>query len=271
MNSSFDGQAKDFDQRTGLPDAACPPIAEAVLQSVEEFGQSEINMIELGAGTGQIGQHFHRDRVRYTGLDNSIEMLEIFRSRKIEESNANKFKLVHADANHQWPVDSNSINLVLSSRAVHLFDTQHVCEELNRVASSAGLVFAVGRRKREKNSIPSVMRTQMRHLLSEHGIEGRNGQNHMMKLAELMKQITTVDELDSKTVSHWSTSRSPHESIQAWQKKDGLAGLQIEEKTKKSVLTKLENWAAEHFDDVMAKSVVNESYVLDLFRIMPKF
>ncbi|MEM9410759.1 MAG: class I SAM-dependent methyltransferase, partial [Planctomycetota bacterium] len=194
MTSSFDGQASDFDQRTGLPNSACEAVVDTLLQLTSSEKDAAVNIVELGAGTGQIGQFFRSNRLNYIGLDNSNEMLELFRARVPDETSgtSESFQIVTADVNEKWPVDTLSAHLVFSSRAVHLFDTEHVCEELNRVASSLGLVFAVGRRKRAKTSVQAVMRGQMRSLLNEQGIEGRDGQNHMVKITKLLQQITTV-------------------------------------------------------------------------------
>ena len=228
-------------------------------------------MIEVGAGTGQIGQHFYQTDIKYKGLDNSSEMLGIFRSRLDKQSlkPGDSFELVHADCDQLWPIDAQTIDVVFSSRAVHLFETQHFCQELCRVASLTGLLLVAGRRKREKGSIPAVMRSEMRSLLGKKGIEGRNGQNHMKKLVEPLAQMTEFDQLDSKTVCSWTTQRSPLDSIQAWREKDGLAGLKIEADTKRTVLQQLEKWAIEHFEDISAKSTVTESYILELLKIKP--
>lgn len=271
LNSSFDGQAKDFDQRTGLPDSACRPIADAVLESVQQRGQTVAHMIEVGAGTGQIGQHFHRQDINYKGIDYSSEMLEVFKSRLDEQSIAtgDAFELVHADGRERWPIDSQSIDLVFSSRAIHLFEPQHFSQELCRVASSAGLMLVAGRRKRDKSSVPAIMRSQMRSFLGEQGIKGRNGQNPVKNLIEPLEQMAELKQLDSITVTSWTTQRSPLDSIQSWREKEGLAGLQVEVETKRMILKQLESWATEQFGDISTKSTVNESYVLELLKIRP--
>ncbi|MEM9411486.1 MAG: class I SAM-dependent methyltransferase [Planctomycetota bacterium] len=272
MTASFDGQANEFDQRTGLPDAICETIVDAVLQQLSIGNESIAQVVELGAGTGQIGQHFRSDRINYVGLDNSNEMLEIFETRISKESTLSNglFEIVSADVNERWPVNSQSTHLVFSSRAIHLFDSHRICEELSRIASPKGLVFAAGRRKREKNSIQAIMRRQMRIFLSEQGITGRDGQNHIVKFTKILEQTATVHPLESKIVANWTTQRSPLDSLHAWRRKDGIAGLQIGEKTKEDVLDRLQNWAIEKFEDLSAKSIVHESYVIDLLRIESK-
>ena len=40
-------------------------------------------VLELGAGTGEIGVHLARLPVRYVGLDSSQAMLDVFRARQL--------------------------------------------------------------------------------------------------------------------------------------------------------------------------------------------
>src|SRR5262245_15692970 len=69
----FDGQAGLFERRAGLPETVCRVIAKKVI----EIGEAEAGdlIVEIGAGTGQIGQWFEAP-VRYAGFDLSAGMLK---------------------------------------------------------------------------------------------------------------------------------------------------------------------------------------------------
>ena len=77
--SSFDRQAETFDQRVGLPERVCREVARQVLEMAEV--RSGDRVVEVGAGTGQIGQWFAIEPVEYLGFDLSEAMLEKFRQR----------------------------------------------------------------------------------------------------------------------------------------------------------------------------------------------
>ena len=75
---TFDAQAADFDRRAGLPAGAARRIAAAVME-LAPAGRGVL--LDLGAGTGQIGEHLSRGArgTGYVGLDLSGPMLDVFR------------------------------------------------------------------------------------------------------------------------------------------------------------------------------------------------
>ena len=100
---SFDGQAADFDLRAGLPAGVAREIA-AALVDLAPAGSGVI--LDLGAGTGQIGEHLVRGRSPYVGIDVSGPMLAVFR-RKLGGGGP----LVRADAGAPWPLAAGTVKL----------------------------------------------------------------------------------------------------------------------------------------------------------------
>ena len=90
----FDGQAGFFEQRAGLPIDCCREIAKKVVE-VGQAGPDDL-IVEVGSGTGQIGQWFEA-AVRYVGFDLSAGMLKEFR-RRLGGGPGHRM-LVQADAN----------------------------------------------------------------------------------------------------------------------------------------------------------------------------
>src|SRR5215207_9032698 len=90
----FDGQALFFDRRTGLPEGCC----RAVAQRIVETGGARAGglVIEVGCGTGQIGQ-WVVGAARYVGFDLSSNMLGEFRRRP--GAGLSSLQLIQADAN----------------------------------------------------------------------------------------------------------------------------------------------------------------------------
>jgi hypothetical protein len=74
----FDAQAPGFDRRAGLPADAAISVARAVLD-IAAAGPEEL-LVELGAGTGEIGQHLIGPMC-YVGIDRSARMLKLFRQK----------------------------------------------------------------------------------------------------------------------------------------------------------------------------------------------
>src|SRR5215212_8869650 len=161
----FDSQAAAFERRAGLPDAACREIADAVLK-VGEAGAGDL-VVEIGPGTGQIGQWFG-EPVRYVGLDLSAGMLKEFERRS--GGNLGNRVLVQADANTTWPVDNKVARVVFGSRAIHLLNQEHVASEVLRVASASGATLIVGRVEREPDSVRSRMAREMNERLRSRGL-----------------------------------------------------------------------------------------------------
>ena len=93
-------------------------------------------VLEVGAGTGQIGQWFLTEPLRYLGFDLSAPMLDQFRQR-IGSEGSDRILLV-ADANEQWPVQDATARVIFSSRAIHLL-------KLNRLILQFSLVGEAGR------------------------------------------------------------------------------------------------------------------------------
>jgi hypothetical protein len=60
----FDGQAGLFERRAGLPEDCCRAVAKKVI----EIGEAKSGdlIVEIGSGTGQIGQWFEAP-LRYAG------------------------------------------------------------------------------------------------------------------------------------------------------------------------------------------------------------
>ena len=114
----FEAQAPGFDGRAGLPADAARAVARAVLE-IAAPGPDDL-LVELGAGTGEIGQHLI-ESVRYLGIERSMAMLELFRG-KLAGADDVRVRLSRTDANRTWPVGDGSAAVVFASRVAHLLD-----------------------------------------------------------------------------------------------------------------------------------------------------
>jgi SAM-dependent methyltransferase len=256
----FDGQAGFFEQRAGLPEDCCCKIARAVLE-IGEAGSADL-IVDVGAGTGQIGRWFESS-VRYAGLDLSAGMLKEFNRRGYIDR-ASRL-LIQADANASWPLADGVARVIFSSRAIHLLDQEHVAREILRVAS-AGATLILGRVEREPESVRARMAKEMNERLREHGYAGRRGERRNRKLFELLSRSRAVA-LEPLPVASWRTLASPRQSVESWRSHEGLGGIPVPATTREEILRELETWAGEVFGELDTEFESEETYVLKSLRL----
>src|SRR3982751_6441596 len=134
----FDTQAAGFDERVGLPVDVCREIARKVIEH-GEVAPDDL-LLEIGAGTGQIGVWLGA-LARYVGLDLSAGMLLEF-ARRLTGSEATG-ALIQADANLAWPVADGMTRAIFGSRVLHLLNPQRVADQAMRVASPRGATLII--------------------------------------------------------------------------------------------------------------------------------
>ncbi|HEX7335422.1 MAG TPA: class I SAM-dependent methyltransferase [Pyrinomonadaceae bacterium] len=252
----FDGQAGLFERRAGLPEDCCRTITKKVIE-IGEAGSGDL-IVEIGAGTGQIGQWFEAP-VRYTGFDLSAGMLKEFR-RHVD------CDLIQADANASWPLREGVARVIFSSRAMHLLQQEHVADEVFRVASSTGATLVLGRVERDPESVRTRMAQEMNERLRRHGFAGRRGERHNRKLFELCCSRGAVA-LEPVAVAHWRVSASPRQSLDSWHALSGLGGIAVPAPTRAEILRELEDWAEQEFGGLDHEFESEETYVLKSLRV----
>ncbi len=254
----FDREAATYDARSGLPAGARAEIVRA-LAELCGLARGDV-VLELGAGTGQLGACFPALGVRYVGLDASAPMLEVF-ERRLPPGEPRP-QLVRADADAAWPVASGSVRAVFSSRAAHLFRPEHVVEETLRVASGAGATFALGRVQRDERGVRSVLRREMRERLRARGFAPRDGESGQRRVLDALRARGAAP-LEPVTAARWPVRGSAGGVLAAWRGKPGLGGCEPPEAVKAAVLAELEAWAADRFGSLDAPDETEERYIID--------
>jgi SAM-dependent methyltransferase len=217
-------------------------------------------LLELGAGTGQLGACFPELGVRYVGLDASQPMLDVF-ERRLRGAHA-AATLIRTDVNAEWPVASASVRAVFSSRAAHLFAREHVVAETLRVAHGTGCAFVLGRVQRDETGLRDVLRRQMRAMLAARGFEPRDGAGGQRRMLDAFRAggATPVGPL---VAARWPVRASVASVLDDWRGKPGIGGCELPEDEKAALLGDLEAWAARRYESPHASEDAEQRYILE--------
>ncbi len=264
MKFSFDDQAEQYDERAGL----AAGVPDQITEAIERLAAAPAGglLLEVGAGTGQIGRCLRRLPLRYVGFDISTRMLARFRDRFT--ANEALPDLHQADGNGPWPVGDGSVDVIFSSRTLHLLDSRHVVNELFRVAALRGAVLLTGHVQREPDAVSAVMRNQMRRLLRDHGYEGRSSSDARQAIFEACR-ARGAQPIEKVVAANWSINEAPLRSIQSWQGKSGLAGIDVPPAVKENILSQLRSWASRHYNGLDHSFETDEEYVIEGVRLTP--
>jgi hypothetical protein len=176
--------------------------------------------------------------------------------------------LLQADGNHPWPLADGTARVIFSSRALHLLDLVHVVDESCRVARHDGASLIIGRIQRAMGSLSTLLQQAMQRLLRQQGFSSHAGEQHQHRLlAALTLRGGTV--LDPVVVVRWTVTRTPWQSIQAWQSKPGLAGIDVSPIVQRAILDELRSWAQSTFGDLNREVTCDEAYVLQGVNLRP--
>jgi SAM-dependent methyltransferase len=253
---AFDAQAAGYDARTGFPPGVSETIASAIIRLA---GVDTADLVlELGAGTGEIGVHLAAFAPRYLGLDTSPAMLEVFRSRSAPATP----RLLVADGDAEWPVLDASAQVIFASRVIHLLRPDHVAREAARVCRPGGYVM-LGRVSRDPDSLKERLRRRRQHLLREVGIQPRSGEAGSRQVIARLAQTGWADQ-GRQRVAAWSGAISAGEIIAEWEALSRMGSVEVDRGTRTHILRAIREWAAREFGDLDRPWHFHEQYVLDI-------
>lgn len=273
----FDTQAQSFDGRAGL----APEIGCAVARAVADAVSPGEVIVEVGAGTGEIGRHLAAFPVRYLGLDDARAMLEVFCSKlepALEPWGASApddgpgdapmggtVQLVQADAERAWPVRAGSVAAVLASRVAHLLEPDHLVQELHRVCRP-GACFLVGRVRRDPESVKSRLRRQREAILRARGMAPEGGEEATRRLLRRMVAAGGTG-LETRPVAAWAVRSSGARVLAGWERVTAMGGTELPAATRAEILDELRHWAVAHLGDLDEPSESTEQYTLGGVRL----
>lgn len=258
----FDNQADSYDQRTGLGEATAQQIAAAVKSLITPYLNG--TLLEIGAGTGEIGYYLQDLGLPYVGIDLSGEMLRHFRARFTD--NESLPRLIQMDGNLPWPFPEEFVSVFFSSRAMHQLDHEHVLQQLVKLATPEGALLILGNTKRSPDSSKAIMRKEMHKLLNSFGLSEKSGQSNRKQLFEALEQ-QGCQRLPTLVAACWQAQHAPIESIQSWESVEGIAGLTIDPALKAQILAQLQLNAQKLFTDIHRVQETEEVYELNAIKL----
>ena len=257
--STFNAQASHYDARVGLPESVGAAVASEIMACAGL--QTDDLVLELGAGTGEIGAHLARLPVRYLGIDNSAEMLQLFRE-KLGERPAS---LLLADASQVWPLDDHAASVVFASRVIHLLDAEHVAREALRVCRPGGWLM-LGRVLRDKDGVKERLRRRRLELLRQASVgplRGREGAGRVVDQCLL----AGGESMGRRVVAEWSGTISPAEVIADWTSLSRMGSVAVDPVQRQEILAELQDWARTELGHLDQPETYRERYAIDCVRL----
>jgi ubiquinone/menaquinone biosynthesis C-methylase UbiE len=257
--STFDDQSLGYDVRAGLPSTVGALVARAIVEQARaEPGDL---VVELGAGTGEIGAHLARRPVCYLGLDSSPAMLDVFRAKAVLASSS----LVAADCNQPWPLPDGSAAVIFASRVIHLLDPEHVVREATRICRPGGALM-LGRVLREHASIKERLRHRRQELLVEAGITPRQGEEGTRRVVALC--VAAGGEFVSRrVVTEWNGETTAAAIIAGWDSLSRMGSMAVDPVTRARILDEIRAWAQIEIGDLDRSWPFRERYAIDIVRL----
>jgi ubiquinone/menaquinone biosynthesis C-methylase UbiE len=254
---SFELQAPEYEQRVGFPAAIGRQIADRAIAIAQ--AQPDDLIVEVGAGTGTIGKWFVQSPLHYLGFDLSPAMLTVFRQQL--DPAADNWQLLVADGNQTWPVADGTAKIIFGSRSIHLLEIERAIAEIGRVSHPAGATLLIGSVQRQKDSVKWLMKQEMQRLLKQRGFHPRQGDKSQRQIIDLFCQ-QGAEMIEPAIAAQWTVTTSPQDSLQNWQQKAGLGGIDLPHALQQEILTELQAWAADNFSHLHQPIATTETYLL---------
>jgi ubiquinone/menaquinone biosynthesis C-methylase UbiE len=256
--ATFDDIAPGYDERAGLPHQVGQSVARAVVD-IADTSPGDL-VVELGAGTGEIGSHFACFPLRYLGVDRSPEMLAIFRAK----AGDNAPSLVVADCDRDWPLPDACASVIVASRVIHLLEPDHVAREARRVCRPGGCL-VLGRVLRDPEGFKERLRHRRQQLLLEAGINPRQGEAGARRVVERCV-LAGGEALGRRVVAEWNTEVAPSTIINAWAAMPRMGSFPVGSAARTSILTELREYARDEIGNLDRPQAFREQFAVDIVR-----
>lgn len=154
------------------------------------------NILEIGCGTGLLGQHFINEKTLYLGLDTSSEMLKVLKEKFPNFSQVHVLNLNLEEEN--LPQTYESFDLVLSAMCFHhLRNPKNYLKKLKQNLSSKAEIVVIDLLQEDGSFHPDPKNMGVHHFgFSKEDLKSwGEGENLQLKEFEIIHQIEKNDKI----------------------------------------------------------------------------
>jgi len=257
ITSAFDPIAAEFERLRPLPAGLPAAVRSAVWRTLGSGARARV--LEVGAGTGRIGEAFLDLGDHYVAVDTSEKMLGRF-AEKVNKSVKRVASLVQADG-RSLPFADGSFDIVVmvqvvSGQAAWL----QLLTEARRVLCAGGAV-VLGRANGPDDGIDQQLRAQLGQILATLGVDAsRPGAGREEARSWLSPSASRTVEV---IAAHWVEERTPRQFLVRHASGARFAVLALS--TKDEALRQLADWAVSTFGSLDVRFAEPHAFVLDVF------
>jgi ubiquinone/menaquinone biosynthesis C-methylase UbiE len=215
-------------------------------------------LLDLGAGTGRIGEAFVTAADAYVALDRSMGMLAHF-ARKAASRGDLVPPMVQADG-RRLPFSESAFDAVLVVQVLSGSPGWHrLMDEVLRVLRPGGAV-VLGEAIAPLDGLDAQMREQLSRILAECGVEvHRAGRQRAAARDWLTSRTQRIHEV---IAARWEVSRSPREFLA--RHTTGARFAALPQPIKDEALRLLGDWAIAKFSSLDTTRVELHAFLLDV-------
>lgn len=255
--NTFDPVAHDFDAFRALPDGIPVAIRKAVLSALAHAPSPWL--LDLGAGTGRVGEAFVAAGDCYVGIDNSLAMLMRF-ATKLKRPGSIPC-LVQADG-RALPFDRATFDGVLLVHVVsNVSGWRRLIDEARRVLRDDGALL-IGQIVRPPDGLDARMNASLDLIANELGMAPRRSktQKHDAR-RELLESARSRTET---VVATWDATRTARTFLA--RKPTGGRFSALDPEVRDEALRRLADWAVATLGSLDAPSIERFAFTLDTLR-----
>jgi ubiquinone/menaquinone biosynthesis C-methylase UbiE len=255
--SDFDAIAADFDRFRALPAGVPDAIRGALWDALGN--PPGARLLDLGAGTGRVGESFVAAGDAYIAVDPSLGMLSRF-ARKAAIRGGPAPVLVQADG-RALPFPAAAFDAVLVVQVLSSSTGwRRLLSEARRVLRAGGGL-VLGQTTGPPEGLDARMRAQLALILAELGVDaGRRGARREEARAAL---AATARRITESVAANWQATRSPHDFLA--RHATGARFAALPQPIRDEALRRLADWAVATFGALDATLAEPHAFVLDVY------
>ncbi len=254
--NTFDPVAADFEAFRALPGGVAETIRATVWSLLGRV--SDPLLLDLGAGTGRVGEAFVEAGDPYVGVDNSSKMLARFASKTTSGTAPH---LIQADG-RCLPFASSTFSAVLLVQVVsNVPGWRRLVAEALRVLRPGGAML-IGQIVRPADGLDARMNASLDLIAHEMGLPPRRSktQKHDAR-RELLASARTHAEA---VVATWEASRTPRAFLA--RKPTGGRFSALGTEARDEAISRLAEWTTMTLGSLDAPSVERHTFMIDILR-----